>query len=83
MVSTSLFTGLSGLRTHQQSIDVIGNNLANVSTPGYWSSRTTFGDILSFTMRSGSVKRSRIRAFRYSGLSRIKGIKVSATSYTA
>ncbi|MEM7199122.1 MAG: flagellar hook-basal body complex protein [Planctomycetota bacterium] len=54
MVSTSLFTGLSGLRTHQQYIDVIGNNLANVSTPGFWSSRATFGDILSFTMRSGS-----------------------------
>ena len=54
MVSTSLFTGLSGLRTHQRYIDVIGNNLANVSTPGFWSSRTTFGDILSFTMRSGS-----------------------------
>jgi len=35
MVSTALFTGLSGLRVHQTYIDVIGNNLANVSTPGY------------------------------------------------
>jgi flagellar hook protein FlgE len=54
MVSTSLFTGLSGLRAQQRYIDVIGNNLANVSTPGFWASRMTFGDILSFTMRSGS-----------------------------
>ena len=54
MVQTSLFTGLSGLRTHQTYIDVIGNNLANVSTPGFWGgSRATFSDILSFTVRAG------------------------------
>ena len=35
MVSTALYTGLSGLRVHQTYIDVIGNNLANVSTPGF------------------------------------------------
>ncbi len=55
MVNTSLFTGLSGLRTHQRFIDVIGNNLANVSTPGFWGSRPTFSDILSFTVRPGSA----------------------------
>ncbi|MCA8952357.1 MAG: flagellar hook-basal body complex protein [Planctomycetes bacterium] len=54
MVSTALFTGLSGLRVHQTYIDVIGNNLANVSTPGFRGSRATFSDILSFTVRSGS-----------------------------
>ncbi len=55
MATISLFTGLSGLRTHQRYIDVIGNNLANVSTPGYWASRATFSDILSFTVRAGSA----------------------------
>tara|TARA_R110002072_G_scaffold174303_7_gene329586 strand:+ start:31866 stop:33854 length:1989 start_codon:yes stop_codon:yes gene_type:complete len=54
MVSTALYTGLSGLRAHQTYIDVIGNNLANVSTPGFRGSRATFSDILSFTVRSGS-----------------------------
>jgi flagellar hook protein FlgE len=54
MVSTALYTGLSGLRVHQTYIDVIGNNLANVSTPGFRGSRVTFSDILSFTVRSGS-----------------------------
>ena len=42
MVSTSLFTGLSGLRLHQNYIDVIGNNLANVSTAGFRGARPTF-----------------------------------------
>ena len=55
MVSTALFTGLSGLRVHQTYIDVIGNNLANVSTPGFRGSRATFSDILSFTVRAGSA----------------------------
>ncbi len=54
MVSTALYTGLSGLRVHQTYIDVIGNNLANVSTPGFRGSRATFSDILSFTTRAGS-----------------------------
>ncbi len=54
MVNTSLFSGLSGLRVHQQYIDVIGNNLANVSTPGFWGSRITFADILSVTQTAGS-----------------------------
>jgi len=54
MVSTALFTGLSGLRVHQTYIDVIGNNLANVSTPGFRGSRATFSDVLSFTVRAGS-----------------------------
>ena len=54
MVSTALYTGLSGLRVHQTYIDVIGNNLANVSTPGFRGSRATFSDLLSFTVRSGA-----------------------------
>ncbi len=54
MVSTSLFTGLSGLKANQRWMDVIGNNLANVSTPGFWGSRVTFNDVLSFTLSPGS-----------------------------
>lgn len=54
MVSTSLFSGLSGLRSNQRWMDVIGNNLANVSTPGFWGSRVTFNDVLSFTLSPGT-----------------------------
>ena len=38
----SLFAGVSGLRNHQIRMDVIGNNIANVNTVGYKSSRVTF-----------------------------------------
>lgn len=43
----SLFTGISGLRSHQTMLDVTGNNIANVNTTGYKSSRTVFEDTLS------------------------------------
>ena len=54
MVSTALYTGLTGLRLHQEYIDIIGNNLANVSTAGFRGARPTFSDLMSFTLRSGS-----------------------------
>ena len=43
----SLFSGVSGLKVHQTRMDVIGNNIANINTIGYKSSRTTFSDMLS------------------------------------
>ncbi len=45
----SLFSGVSGLKGHQTRMDVIGNNIANVNTTGFKSSRTTFADALSQT----------------------------------
>ncbi len=41
----SLYSGVSGLTTHQSRMDVIGNNIANVNTYGFKASRTTFRDI--------------------------------------
>lgn len=43
----SLFAGVSGLKTHQTRMDVIGNNIANVNTVGYKASRVTFKEMLS------------------------------------
>ena len=41
----SLYSGVSGLTTHQVRMDVIGNNIANVNSYGYKSHRATFRDI--------------------------------------
>ncbi|MFT0847538.1 flagellar hook protein FlgE [Actinomycetaceae bacterium L2_0104] len=43
----SLFTGITGLRAHQTMLDVTGNNIANVNTTGFKSSRALFEDTLS------------------------------------
>jgi len=50
----SLFAAVSGLKTHQQRMDVIGNNIANVNTVGFKRSRVTFQDMLNQTIRGAS-----------------------------
>ena len=45
----SLYSGVSGLKGHQTKMDVVGNNIANVNTTGFKSSRVTFADTLSQT----------------------------------
>lgn len=41
----SLYSGVSGLKTHQAKMDVIGNNIANVNTTGFKAGVVTFRDI--------------------------------------
>jgi flagellar hook protein FlgE len=43
----SLYSGISGLRAHQQMMDITGNNIANVNTVGYKASSAQFQDTLS------------------------------------
>ena len=50
----AMYSAISGLRTHQIMLDVTANNLANVNTVGYKSSRTTFKDQLQQTLAGGS-----------------------------
>ena len=51
----SLFTGISGLRAHQQMLDVTSNNIANVNTVGFKSSSTVFEDTLSQTIKGSGA----------------------------
>lgn len=45
----SLFSGVSGLQSHQVAMDVESNNIANVNTIGYKYSRANFSDLLAQT----------------------------------
>ncbi|MBN2436064.1 MAG: flagellar hook protein FlgE [Spirochaetes bacterium] len=51
----SLFSGVSGLKNHQTRMDVIGNNISNVNTYGFKTSRVSFQDMLSQTI-SGAAR---------------------------
>jgi flagellar hook protein FlgE len=51
----SLYSGISGLRAHQQMMDVTGNNIANVNTAGFKTSQTTFQDTLSQMVKSAGA----------------------------
>lgn len=50
----SMYSGVSGLQIHQTKMDVIGNNIANVNTVGFKTSRVTFGEVFSQTLQSAT-----------------------------
>ncbi|MFO7753191.1 MAG: flagellar hook-basal body complex protein, partial [Desulfobacteraceae bacterium] len=45
-LSSSLFTGTSGLKNMGNSMQVVGNNISNVNTVGFKRGRSTFADTL-------------------------------------
>jgi flagellar hook protein FlgE len=47
----SLFAGVSGLKNHQVKMNVIGNNIANINTIGYKTSRVNFQEALIQTFK--------------------------------
>lgn len=53
-MNRALFSGVSGLRAFQTWLEGISNNVANVNTPGFKSSRPEFGDMLSQLIRAGT-----------------------------
>ena len=50
----SMYSAVSGLSAHQTKMNVIGNNIANVNTYGFKSSRVTFSDVFYQTINSAS-----------------------------
>ncbi len=48
----SLYSAVSGLTSHQTKMDVIGNNIANVNTYGFKSSRAAFSDVYYQTLKA-------------------------------
>jgi flagellar hook protein FlgE len=53
-ISSSLFSGISGLSSQGNAMSVIGDNIANVNTIGFKASRTTFEDVLSQSVSTAS-----------------------------
>ncbi len=47
----SLFSAVSGLTAHQEAMDVIGNNIANIDTVGFKSSSVDFSEAFAQTTR--------------------------------
>lgn len=50
----SLYSGVSGLRTHQTRMDVIGNNIANVNTTAFKAKQMNFSDMLYQTTQAAT-----------------------------
>ncbi len=50
---TSFSTALSALAAHSTAIDVVGNNLANLNTPGFKASTVSFHDLVTQSLGAG------------------------------
>ena len=50
----SMYSGVSGLKAHQNQMDVIGNNISNVNTTGFKGARVTFKEMLNQTISGAS-----------------------------
>ena len=50
----SLYSGVSGLKTHQTKMDVIGNNIANVNTTSYKTMSINFSDLMYQTTQAAT-----------------------------
>jgi len=53
-MSTALSAGVTGLQAHQKMLDVAGNNIANVNTTAFKSSRINFAELISETFAKAS-----------------------------
>lgn len=50
---TSFSTALSALGAHSTAVDVVGNNLANLNTPGFKASVVSFYDLVTQSLGAG------------------------------
>ena len=53
---SAFYSGLSGLATNANALNVIGNNLSNINTVGFKGSSTTFRDIFSTSVGGVSTQ---------------------------
>lgn len=70
----SLNSGVSGLRAFQTKMDIIGNNIANVETSGFKSSRVSFTEMLNQRIGSGGGSESAPSSSAQVGL----GVRISS-----
>ncbi len=59
-MAEALSSGVTGLQAHQKMLDAAGNNLANVNTTAFKSSRVTFAELLGQTLQQASQPTDRM-----------------------
>ena len=70
----SIYTGVTGVSSHQTRMDVISNNIANVNTTAYKGERANFTDIMSKTIHGGGPEGAETSATNPSQVGRGVGV---------
>ena len=73
----AMYAAISGLKSHMNKLNVIGNNIANVNTYGYKTSRMTFRESMYTTLTAG-----RIIYKTTTGNQAVINIPINCTSFT-
>lgn len=78
----SMFTGVAGLKAHQQMMDVIGNNIANVNTYGYKAGSVTFQDAIYQSLKASTGGNTNANGYGGQNPSQVGyGVEVGGISY--
>ena len=70
-LSSTLYTGISGLKANSEAMSVTGNNISNSNTIGFKSSSTLFSDVLSARVSSAGSSSQVGRGVQISGITNI------------
>jgi len=54
----AMYNGVSGLRSHKTMMDVISNNIANINTVGFKTSRVGFKEMFNQTIKGATAAKS-------------------------
>lgn len=82
MALTALYTGASGMIAFSTMLDVVGNNLANINTPGYKDQSASFQDLVYQTLNPGSPATSTIGGTNPTQLGQGVGTGATDTNFT-
>jgi flagellar hook protein FlgE len=82
MALTALYTGASGMIAFSSMLDVVGNNIANLNTPGYKDQAISFQDLVYQTLDPGSPATNTVGGTNPNQLGQGVGNGATSTNFT-
>jgi len=82
MALTALFTGASGMDAYSTMLDVVGNNIANLNTPGFKDQDVSFEDLIYQTLNYGSAPSSTLGGTNPTQLGQGVGLGATSTNFS-
>jgi flagellar hook protein FlgE len=82
MALTALYTGGTGMIAFSNMLDVVGNNIANINTPGYKDQQVSFQDLVYQTLNPGSPATAKIGGTNPNQLGQGVGTGANSTLFT-
>ena len=67
-LSSSMFSAANGLQAHSDAMNVVSDNIANISTTGFKQNQARFADILSSTVADASAGKAEGQGARLAGI---------------